>query len=136
MSWPRAISPWSSVATTRSPRRMRVSAVHGPLALAHFDTHTDTSAQVFGVKMSHGTIMRRLVEDGHVAPNRYAQVGQRGYWPGEKEFSWQVEHGISHFMHDVRDLSIEAHSLSCEGSPLRDFKSSASVRLTASHPFS
>jgi agmatinase len=96
---------------------MRVSAVHGPLALVHFDTHIDTSAQVFGVKMSHGTIMRRLVEDGHVAPNRYAQVGQRGYWPGEKEFSWQVEHGISHFMHDVRDLSIEAHGLSCEAPP-------------------
>ena len=51
---------------------MRVSTVHGPLALVHFDTHTDTSAQAFGVKMSHGTIMRRLVEDGHVAPNRYA----------------------------------------------------------------
>jgi arginase family enzyme len=57
--------------------------------------------------MSHGTIMRRLVEDGHVAPNRYTQVGLRGYWPGEKEFSWQVEHGItSPFMHDVRDLGI------------------------------
>jgi arginase family enzyme len=58
--------------------------------------------------MSHGTIMRRLVEDGHVAPKRYAQVGLRGYWPGEEEFSWQAERGItSLFMHDVRDLGIK-----------------------------
>jgi agmatinase len=83
------------------------AAVHGPLGLVHFDTHADTGAQVFGVEISHGTIMRRLVEDGHVAPNRYAQVGLRGYWPGGKEFSWQAEHGItSLFMHDVRDLGI------------------------------
>jgi arginase family enzyme len=83
------------------------AAVHGPLGLLHFDTHADTGAQVFGVEMSHGAIMRRLVEDGHVAPNRYAQVGLLGYWPGEKEFSWQAEHGItSFFMHDVRDLGI------------------------------
>ncbi len=83
------------------------AAVHGPLGLVHFDTHADTGGQVFGVEYSHETIMRRLVEDGHVTPNRYAQVGLRGYWPGEKEFSWQAEHGItSLFMHDVRDLGI------------------------------
>jgi agmatinase len=83
------------------------AAVHGPLGLLHFDTHADTGAQVFGVEVSHGTIMRRLVDDGHVAPNRCAQVGLRGYWPGEKEFSWQAKHGItSLFMHDVRDLGI------------------------------
>jgi arginase family enzyme len=84
------------------------ATVHGPLGLVHFDTHADTGAQVFGVELSHGTIMRRLVEDGHVAPKRYAQVGLRGYWPGEEEFSWQAERGItSLFMHDVRDLGIK-----------------------------
>ena len=71
------------------------------LGLVHFDTHTDTGAEVFGVELSHGTIMRRLVEDGHVDPLRYAQIGLRGYWPGDEEFSWQAEHGItSLFMHD------------------------------------
>ena len=39
---------------------------HGPVALVHFDTHTDTGAEVFGVELSHGTIMYRLVESGHV----------------------------------------------------------------------
>jgi agmatinase len=82
---------------------------HGPVGLVHFDAHTDTGATVFGVEVSHGTPMYRLVEQGHVDPKRYVQIGLRGYWPGEKEFSWQAERGItSHFMHDVRDRGIEA----------------------------
>ena len=83
------------------------AGVHGPVGVVHFDTHTDTGAEVFGVGRSHGTFMRRLVEAGHVDGSRYVQIGLRGYWPGEQEFAWQAEHGItSLFMHDVRDLGI------------------------------
>jgi agmatinase len=81
----------------------------GQLGLLHFDTHADTGTEVFGVELSHGTPMYRLVEAGHVDPARYVQIGLRGYWPGPKEFAWQDERGItSFFMHDVRDLGIEA----------------------------
>ncbi len=80
---------------------------HGPIGLLHFDTHTDTGREVFGAELSHGTPMYRLVEAGHVDPSRYVQIGLRGYWPGEPEFGWQRERGItSLFMHDVRDLGI------------------------------
>ncbi len=83
------------------------AAKHGPVGLIHFDTHTDTGTEVFGVEVSHGTPMYRLVEAGHVDPTRYAQIGLRGYWPGEKEFGWQRERGItSLFMHDIRELGI------------------------------
>jgi agmatinase len=83
------------------------AARHGPVGLIQFDTHTDTGKEVFGVELSHGTPMYRLVEQGHVDPERYVQIGLRGYWPGEKEFSWQRECGItSLFMHDVRDQGI------------------------------
>jgi agmatinase len=83
------------------------AAAHGPVGVVHFDTHTDTGATVFGVERSHGTFMRRLVDAGHVAGPRYAQIGLRGYWPGDEEFAWQAERGItSLFMHDVRDLGI------------------------------
>ena len=79
----------------------------GPVGLIHFDTHTDTGAEVFGVELSHGSIMYRLVEQGWVDPKRYVQIGLRGYWPGETEFNWQHERGItSFFMHDVRDVGI------------------------------
>ena len=85
------------------------AAVHGPVGLVHFDTHTDTGREVFGVELSHGSIMYRLVEQGHVNPARYAQIGLRGSWPGEEEFAWQRERGItSLFMHDVRDRGIRA----------------------------
>ena len=86
-----------------------VAKKHGPVGLIHFDTHTDTGTEVFGVEVSHGTPMYRLVEQGHVDPKRYVQIGLRGYWPGKKEFGWQDEKGITAlFMHDVRDRGIRA----------------------------
>jgi agmatinase len=85
-----------------------VAAVHGPVGLVHFDAHTDTGSEVFGVARSHGTPMYRLVEEGAVDGGRYVQIGLRGYWPGEREFTWQRERGItSLFMHDVHALGIE-----------------------------
>jgi agmatinase len=84
-----------------------VAAARGPVGVVHFDTHTDTGAEVFGVRRSHGTFMKELLDDGHVLGARYAQIGLRGYWPGETEFAWQAERGVtSFFAHDVRDLGI------------------------------
>jgi agmatinase len=89
------------------PSLRACAAVHGPVGVVHFDTHTDTGVEVFGVERSHGTFMRRIVDAGNVDASRYAQIGLRGYWPGEEEFAWQAERGItSLFMHDVRDLGI------------------------------
>ncbi|MGH2868487.1 MAG: agmatinase [Solirubrobacteraceae bacterium] len=83
------------------------AAHHGPVGLVHFDTHTDTGSTVFGVALSHGTPMYRLVTDGQVDPAHYVQVGLRGYWPGEEAFDWQREQGItSLFMHDIRERGI------------------------------
>jgi agmatinase len=79
-----------------------------PLGLIHFDAHTDTAPELWGMELSHGTPMHGLVEHGHVDGRRYAQIGLRGYWPGEREFAWQESKGItSFFMHDVRRLGID-----------------------------
>ena len=89
------------------PNARACAARHGPLGLVHFDTHTDTGEEVFGATVSHGTVMRRIVNAGYIDPRRYVQIGLRGYWPGEAEFAWQAERGItSLFMHDVRDRGI------------------------------
>jgi agmatinase len=89
------------------PNVRACAAVAGPVGLVHFDTHTDTGTEVFGVELSHGTPMYRLVESGGVDPRRYVQIGLRGYWPGEAEFAWQAERGITAFpMSDVRELGI------------------------------
>jgi agmatinase len=84
------------------PEIRACAATHGPVGLIHFDTHTDTGAEAFGVELSHGTPFYKLVNDGLVDGSRYVQIGLRGYWPGEDTFAWQREHGISSFfMHDV-----------------------------------
>ena len=94
-------------AITEPAVRAVARARGGPVGMVHFDTHTDTGEVVFGVERSHGTFIRRLIDAGQLDASRYAQIGLRGYWPGEKEFSWQAERGItSLFAHDVRDLGI------------------------------
>ena len=72
-----------------------VAQRRGPVGLIHFDTHTDTGREVFGVEHSHGTPMFRLVDRGRVAGARYAQIGLRGYWPGPAELEWQRGQGIA-----------------------------------------
>jgi agmatinase len=47
------------------------------VGLVHFDTHTDAGHEVFGVEVSHGTPMFRLVEAGKLAPKRSVQIGLR-----------------------------------------------------------
>lgn len=85
------------------------AAAHGPVGLVHFDAHTDTGRECFGVTLSHGTAMYELVREGSVDPERYVQIGLRGYWPGPEVFAWQREHGIrSIFMHEVAELGIAA----------------------------
>jgi agmatinase len=54
------------------------AAVHGPLALVHFDAHQDTWDEYFGEKYTHGTIVRRAVEEGLIDPARSTQMGMRG----------------------------------------------------------
>ena len=89
------------------PSLRACATVHGPVGVVHFDTHTDTGEEVFGVERSHGTFIRRLIDAGQLDAARYAQIGLRGYWPGQKELAWQAERGVtSLFMHDVRDLGI------------------------------
>ena len=60
----------------------------------HFDAHADTATECFGVALSHGTPMRRLLADGLVDPGRYVQIGLHGYWPGQDVLAWQRELGV------------------------------------------
>jgi agmatinase len=84
------------------PEIRAVAAVHGPVGVIHFDAHTDTGAECFGVKLSHGTPFYTLLDEGLVDGRRYVQIGLRGYWPGQAVFAWQRSHGItSVFMHDL-----------------------------------
>jgi agmatinase len=103
------------------PEIRAVAAAHGPVGVIHFDAHTDTGAECFGVRLSHGTPFYTLVEEGLVEGRRYVQIGLRGYWPGEETFAWQRGHGItSIFMHDliargIADVIAEAVAIAGDG---------------------
>ena len=54
------------------------AAVHGKLALVHFDSHTDTWDAYWGHKYTHGTPFLRAVEEGLLDPRASTMTGMRG----------------------------------------------------------
>jgi agmatinase len=61
------------------------AATHGQLALLQFDSHSDTWDAYFGEKYTHGTVVRRAVEEGLIDASRSTLMGMRGglYAPGD-----------------------------------------------------
>jgi agmatinase len=55
-----------------------VAAVHGPVALLHFDAHLDTWDSYFGADRTHGTVFRRAFQEGLLLADRSMHVGIRG----------------------------------------------------------
>jgi agmatinase len=64
--------------TVALPLLRAVHALHGPVALVHFDAHLDTWDTYFGAAYTHGTPFRRAYEEGLLASDRCAHVGIRG----------------------------------------------------------
>jgi agmatinase len=57
------------------PLLKAAAATHGPLALIHFDAHTDTWDM--GSDLTHGTPFRHAAADGLIEPQRSVQIGIR-----------------------------------------------------------
>jgi agmatinase len=55
-----------------------LAKVHGPLGLVQFDAHTDLWDAYNGHPYSHGTNIRRAIEEGVVDASRTIQAGIRG----------------------------------------------------------
>jgi len=60
------------------PLMRAAAARHGRLSLLQLDAHTDTWDEYFGHKVSHGTVMRRAVDEGLIDPAASVQIGLRG----------------------------------------------------------
>ena len=60
------------------PELRAIAKTHGPVALIHFDSHTDTNDQYFGKPYYHGSPFRRAVEENIILPANSIQVGMRG----------------------------------------------------------
>jgi agmatinase len=89
----------AAIAESHRPRRV---------GIVHFDAHADTGAEVYGALLSHGTPMRRLIEEGWVEGRNFVQVGLRGYWPERATFEWMREQGMRwHRMVEIEERGAE-----------------------------
>ncbi|MGH9675523.1 MAG: agmatinase [Candidatus Acidiferrum sp.] len=72
-----------------------IHARHGPVALVQLDAHSDTWDQYWGMKYSHGTPVRRAIEEGLLAEPHILQVGLRGQLYGAGDMDYAREHRIA-----------------------------------------
>jgi agmatinase len=77
------------------PLMRAASGAHGPLSLIQLDAHTDTWDQYFGKPVSHGTIVRRAVEEGIVDARSSSQLGIRGPLYGRGDLEQARELGFA-----------------------------------------
>ena len=86
-----------------------VAKKYGPVALVHFDSHSDLCDEVFGQKYNHGTPFRRAIEEGLIDPSHSIQIGMRGslYDPNEPKMA--AELGMKLIpAHKVREMGLPA----------------------------
>ena len=67
----------------------------GPVALVQFDAHNDTWAGYFGSPHSHGTPVRRAVEEGLLLKGHVLQIGLRGQVYSKDDFDFGRKHKFS-----------------------------------------
>ena len=72
-----------------------IRAANGPVALVQLDAHSDTWDQYWGMKYSHGTPVRRAIEEGLLAEPYILQVGLRGQLYGSDDMDYAREHKIA-----------------------------------------
>src|SRR5215472_15328366 len=64
--------------TIALPLLRAFAAVHGPVAVVHFDAHLDTWDTYFGAAYTHGTPFRRASEEGLIDREGCVHIGIRG----------------------------------------------------------
>ncbi|WP_047687914.1 agmatinase [Kocuria sp. ZOR0020] len=69
-------------------------ALHGPVALLHFDAHLDTWDTYFGAEYTHGTPFRRAHEEGLIDPESIMHVGTRGPLYGTQDLDDDARFGF------------------------------------------
>lgn len=81
----------------------------GNVGVIHFDAHIDAEEGGFGHYLSHGSPVRRLIEEGHVPGKNYIQIGLRGWLTGTAMTKWMRDHEMKyHFMAEVEKRGWDA----------------------------
>jgi agmatinase len=71
-----------------------IHAAHGPVGLIQLDAHSDTWDEYWGMKHSHGTPVRRAIEEGLLDEAHILQIGLRGQLYGADDLDYAREHKI------------------------------------------
>jgi len=79
--------------TIALPILRAIAKKHGPVALVHVDAHADINDEMFGEKITHGTIFRRAIEENLVQPNKMFQIGLRATGYDADDFDWSRQQG-------------------------------------------
>jgi agmatinase len=94
------------------PNAAAVAEVHGPgnVGVIHFDTHADCANKTLGHLVSHGTPIRRLIEDEHIPPRNFVQIGLHSFTvPDNDLLGWMRRKGMrSHHMAEINRLGFDA----------------------------
>lgn len=82
----------------------------GNVGVIHFDTHPDCANVTFGHHITHGTPIRRLIEDEHIPARNFVQIGLHTYLgPDDELLEWMRKKGMrSHFMTEIDRLGFQA----------------------------
>jgi agmatinase len=94
----------------------------GPVGLIQFDAHNDTWGGYFGSPHSHGTPVRRAVEEGLIVGKDVLQIGLRGQVYSKDDFDFGREHGFrvvtSEQLHQAGRSPVERHFKNLRGRPV------------------
>jgi agmatinase len=91
------------------PELRAIAKTYGPVALLHFDAHTDTNDSFFGQPYYHGSPFRRAVEEHLILPDRSVQVGMRGSVYSKNAYDDSTTLGFDVVtMQALRDMGIPA----------------------------
>ena len=86
-----------------------VAKKYGPVAMIHFDSHSDLCDEVFGERYNHGTPFRRALEEGLIDPSHCIQIGMRGSLYDPNEHRMAAELGMKLIpAHKIREMGFEA----------------------------
>lgn len=85
-----------------------VAKKYGPVALVHFDSHSDLCDEVFGEKYNHGTPFRRALEENLIDASHSIQIGMRGSLYDPNEHKMAADLGMKLIpAHKVREMGME-----------------------------
>jgi agmatinase len=74
----------------------------GKVAVVHWDAHFDGIPLAFGHYLTHGAMVRRLIDEGHVKGEHFIQIGLNSYKPGGSDLDWMRQNGVKYrFMHEI-----------------------------------